>query len=52
MDHHPEWFNVYNRVDVTLATHDLGGLSRKDITLAQRLDDFATPIPETGARRG
>lgn len=47
MDHHPEWFNVYNRVDVTLSTHDLGGLSRKDITLAQRLDDFATPIPET-----
>jgi len=47
MDHHPEWFNVYNRVDVTLSTHDLGGLSRKDIILAQRLDEFATPIPET-----
>lgn len=46
MNHHPEWFNVYNRVDVTLSTHDLGGLSRKDITLAQRLDDFATPLPE------
>lgn len=49
MNHHPEWFNVYNRVDVTLATHDLGGLSRRDITLARRLDDFATPIPEATA---
>ncbi|CAB1105665.1 unnamed protein product [Ectocarpus sp. CCAP 1310/34] len=46
MDHHPEWFNVYNRVDVTLSTHDLGGLSRKDIRLAQRLDEFAKDAPE------
>ncbi|CBN79409.1 pterin-4-alpha-carbinolamine dehydratase [Ectocarpus siliculosus] len=46
MDHHPEWFNVYNRVDVTLSTHDLGGLSRKDIRLAQRLDAFAKDAPE------
>lgn len=41
MDHHPEWFNVYSRVDVTLATHDLGGVSRKDVKLAKRLDEFA-----------
>ncbi|CAN0045633.1 unnamed protein product [Ectocarpus sp. 13 AM-2016] len=46
MDHHPEWFNVYNRVDVTLSTHDLGGLSRKDIRLAKRLDEFARDAPE------
>ena len=38
MDHHPEWFNVYNRVDVRLTTHDTGGLSEKDLELAARLD--------------
>ena len=37
-DHHPEWFNVYNRVDVTLATHDAGGLTAKDIALAHAMD--------------
>lgn len=34
MDHHPEWFNVYNKVDITLSTHDCQGLSGRDITLA------------------
>ena len=34
VDHHPEWFNVYNKVQITLATHDCGGLSTRDVTLA------------------
>ena len=41
MNHHPEWFNVWNRVDVTLSTHDAGGLTELDIKLAQALDKIA-----------
>jgi 4a-hydroxytetrahydrobiopterin dehydratase len=40
MDHHPEWFNVYNKVDVTLATHDAGGVTQKDIDLATAMDGY------------
>lgn len=41
LDHHPEWFNVYNRVDVVLATHSAGGLTELDVKLAQRMDLIA-----------
>jgi 4a-hydroxytetrahydrobiopterin dehydratase len=41
MDHHPEWFNVYNKVEVTLSTHDAGGVTQKDIELATAMDSFA-----------
>lgn len=37
-DHHPEWFNVYNKVDIALTTHDAGGLSARDVKLAQAID--------------
>jgi 4a-hydroxytetrahydrobiopterin dehydratase len=41
MDHHPEWFNVYNRVEIVLSTHDAGGLSQKDVKLAHAIDEIA-----------
>ena len=40
-DHHPEWRNVYKTVEVVLSTHDAGGLTLKDIALAQAMDGFA-----------
>jgi 4a-hydroxytetrahydrobiopterin dehydratase len=41
LDHHPEWFNVYKTVDVTLSTHDAGGLTGLDVELAQAMDRLA-----------
>lgn len=40
MNHHPEWFNVWNKVDVTLATHDAGGVTELDMTLAGFMDSI------------
>ena len=42
MDHHPDWRNVYNRVEVDLSTHDAGGLTALDFELARRMEDLAT----------
>ena len=46
MDHHPEWFNVYNRVEIVLTTHDASGVTEKDIELANYLDAMASKLVE------
>ncbi len=43
-NHHPEWFNVYNRVRVDLTTHDSGGITQKDVELAQSLEQIARKL--------
>ena len=42
INHHPEWFNVYNRVDVVLSTHDVDGLSNLDVKMAQKMNDLSS----------
>lgn len=44
MDHHPEWFNVYNKLQVTLSTHDVSGLSGRDIKMATFIDEAAAKM--------
>ena len=41
MDHHPEWFNVYDRVEIVLTTHDAGGVTERDVSLARFIDAVA-----------
>ncbi|KAM7323017.1 hypothetical protein ACRRTK_018522 [Alexandromys fortis] len=44
MNHHPEWFNVYNKVQITLTSHDCGGLSKRDVKLARFIDSAAASL--------
>ncbi len=47
-NHHPEWFNVWNRVEITLSTHDAGGLSARDVKLAEAIEKVVGADPRRG----
>ncbi len=51
MNHHPEWTNVYNRITVTLTTHDAGGVTQRDINLAHAMEDAYQPADHSGGRK-
>ena len=50
MNHHPEWFNVWNRVDITLSTHDANGLTHRDADLARFIEQAAKGAGATSAK--
>ena len=50
-DHHPEWSNVWNRVDILLTTHDAGGLTRRDVDLAKAIDAILAQLALSGEGR-
>ena len=50
-DHHPEWSNVYNRVDILLSTHDCNGLSQRDVKLAKQISAIFGQKSEVGSRK-
>ena len=46
INHHPEWFNVYNKLDIVLSTHDVGGVSELDLYMAKEIDTYVNTLVE------